>query len=525
MELFKISLGEWAPEGGEALYVRPEGDVSVDGGALTLGKGARVSLDTYFNSFSSGKYDRYTVVEEVTYSATVSGNLAVRLHEVRGGSERTVGEKRIVSDEPTEVSFGFEIAGLADGAPARHYVSFEALDASIVHDAGGFHCDAIPGDVSMAAVICTFNREPHVKETLSRIRGMLEDPGYGLDGEIQVIVVDNGRSLSDSWEGHPDMALLPNRNLGGSGGFARGMLEAIGRGRTHTLLMDDDETVDPNVLYKTLNLLRVLKDEYRDAQILGGMLLNDDPAVQYEAGSRNLRRLKGDLDFRGGSSLAENESEEPIDYGAWWYLCFPTSLAEDNLPMPFFIRVDDVEFGLRNPGLRIVMNGIGVWHDRFEGRANKAVEHYYTERNTLYLWSMHGVRPHPFAVRYWYKTIYLALSSNYDSLRIFRQAVEDYLDGIGFLETVDGEANHGKISEMAQSPRESTLLGNGLGHMLGNLFSKRFFGNVLESLRLFIRYLRESGGARFSIRHGWGGLVTPRSWEKRFFDDARDQDT
>lgn len=37
-----------------------------------------------------------------------------------------------------------------------------------------------------------------------------------------------------------------------------------------------------------------------------------------------------------------------------------------NLPIPFFIRGDDMEYCLRNMKDLILMNGVCVWHETFE---------------------------------------------------------------------------------------------------------------------------------------------------------------
>lgn len=59
-------------------------------------------------------------------------------------------------------------------------------------------------------------------------------------------------------------------------GFARGMLGAMqDKNATHVLLMDDDVEVKPSALEKTYTLLSLLKEEYADRMVGGGVLRSD----------------------------------------------------------------------------------------------------------------------------------------------------------------------------------------------------------------------------------------------------------
>ncbi|RAZ20198.1 glycosyltransferase family 2 protein, partial [Klebsiella oxytoca] len=55
---------------------------------------------------------------------------------------------------------------------------------------------------------------------------------------------------------------------------------------------------------------------------------------------------------------------------------------KDNLPLPIFIRGDDLEYGLRNMKTLILMNGICVWHEPFENKYSSFLA-YYVIRNRL----------------------------------------------------------------------------------------------------------------------------------------------
>jgi len=57
--------------------------------------------------------------------------------------------------------------------------------------------------------------------------------------------------------------------------------------------------------------------------------------------------VKSNLDLQTAASLNLLLLEEHIDYGGFWFFSFSKEVVEEiGLPMPFFIKVDDVEFGL-----------------------------------------------------------------------------------------------------------------------------------------------------------------------------------
>lgn len=68
--------------------------------------------------------------------------------------------------------------------------------------------------------------------------------------------------------------VIPNDNVGGAGGFTRGMITAMEQNpkATNILLMDDDVAVSPESIKRTYNLLRILKPEHREDMISGAML-------------------------------------------------------------------------------------------------------------------------------------------------------------------------------------------------------------------------------------------------------------
>lgn len=120
------------------------------------------------------------------------------------------------------------------------------------------------------AVICTYKREDYVQRNLRHLREtVLAQPQAEIARHLEVFVVDNGQTLRRDEVESLGIRLFPNKNLGGSGGFARGIIEALRRREefSHVLLMDDDILLESNVLVKTIRFLQIVRSEHQDLAI------------------------------------------------------------------------------------------------------------------------------------------------------------------------------------------------------------------------------------------------------------------
>lgn len=306
-----------------------------------------------------------------------------------------------------------------------------------------------PANVSCAIIFCTFKREKHI---IKNVNYLLKNLKKTDEINCRIIVADNGKTLSQS-DFAGDIILVPNINNGGSGGFKRGMEKAaeIG-GFTHFILMDDDVEIEFVTIQKLLNFLRFLKPQYSDISIAGSMLYTDKPTVQFEAGGNfgkdgKQRGFGHFLDLSKTEDLLINEQENDINYGGWWFMCMPFKLIEEgNYPLPFFLKYDDVEYALRCRLKIITLNGVGVWHEKFESKYNSASE-YYNTRNYLHLCKLYGVN---LDIEKWVRKQIKAKEKRqqYKMAEAVRLGYEDHLKGLDWLKSVDAEENHKKICKL-----------------------------------------------------------------------------
>ena len=372
------TLSRWMLGEGK-LNMRLE-NADVDEGKVTLQKGGSVSFDTYFNSFSEAIYKAKTSVRQMYVLADVEGAVRIEVYSSSrandGVKDTLICQKEDLNTQKRMVKVPFS---LTNGSFV--WCKVIALSEGVkLFDGGYGTLEEKKRNVSLAVVICTFKREEYVKSNVKSIC----DFAKRNKEDVIVYVIDNGQTLkSEDVEG---AILFSNKNLGGSGGFTRGMIEAYrAQKHTHVLLMDDDISFSPEIVARTMRFLEYANCE--NAAIGGSMLREDKPEILYELGGRwNGDRLSGfysNLDLSEKSSLLFDRQDKP-DYCAWWYCCMPIGVIDRHgLPLPLFIKNDDVEYGMRCKELDwTFLNGVGVYHSPFEAKYNASLE-YYIRRNEL----------------------------------------------------------------------------------------------------------------------------------------------
>jgi GT2 family glycosyltransferase len=423
---------------------------------VVMNKKANIAMDTYFNGFSIEKWCKYTVVDKVKLSLSLEGTMNVRLFSVQKINDtfkrKLLSKKTVMCEQREDHIFEFEKTN-----KGILYFQLESL-AKGGRFYGGYYFTDIPDskvkDVKIGIDICTFKREEYILKNIGLLnQHLIYNKESILYNNLEVYISDNGKTLPMDEINSDYIHIVQNKNTGGAGGFTRGMIEMRNSGKkyTHVLLMDDDVIIDPNSIERTATVLALLKEEYKEAFIGGAMLRSDQQYVQVESGASwnagKLVSLKGNMDMRRWEDCLFNEIEEYTEFNAWWYCCIPFNvIREDNLPLPLFIRGDDVEFGLRNMKTMILMNGICVWHEPFENKYSSFLE-YYIIRNKLIDNACHfpswGKKQLISDLKDEYRREgYLYRYKNID---LYIRGVRDFLKGIEWLEGQDGEQLHKEI--------------------------------------------------------------------------------
>ena len=272
-------------------------------------------------------------------------------------------------------------------------------------------------------------------------------------GNLYLKIIDNGNTLESISEKY--IQVYHNKNLGGSSGFTRGIIESLNEDRySHVLLMDDDVVIEVEAIYRLYKFLLFMKPQYQKYLVGGSMLKLDFPFIQQEAGvcwNNGLASFpyKYNLDLRDRNNVFRNEIEEHAEINGWWFSCIPTvNISLRKLPLPIFIRYDDMEYSLRIKQPHIFLNGICVWHESFENKYASNLE-YYTMRNHLITYILHSPS---YSSKELIKFLRIQLINKlyryrYKDLELNFRAVYDFLKGIDFFYVQNAELLHQKVLE------------------------------------------------------------------------------
>lgn len=428
---------------------------------ITLNANESVSFDTYFNSFSVAKWNKYTNVNEVSLGLDIMGEFEIRLfHATILDNEidkNLVYIHKIKADERESVSISFpcfDNAGI-------YYFEIEAKCDNCYFYGGNYYTDIENdgNDVHLAIDICTFNREGYIRKNLESLKfNFLENTKSTLYGNLDVFIIDNGRNLSITENLDIGLHIIKNKNAGGAGGFTRGIMEVLQLkeklGFTHILMMDDDVTLCPESLFRTFMFLKYIKAEYKDSFLGGSMLRLDERYIQHEIGGYR----KGDIFFSNNKSfnltslidVVKNECDLKINFFAWWYCVMPLDTINlNNLPLPIFIRWDDCEYGLRNGKDFISLNGICLWHEPFENKTSSFLN-YYTWRNLCIINSIHDEKYGKSQIKKEMKKrlSYFLKRYEYKNIELCFRGINDFLDGIDKFKEIEPESLHQEICNL-----------------------------------------------------------------------------
>lgn len=343
--------------------------------SVSISAGSNIDLLTYFNCFSVIKWKEYTTLKTLVITGEIDGKAEIIVSSI-GKSGRVLA---VIPVNGTFVKH-FDIKNL-DGDILG--LSVKAIsDCCIQKITYGGEFEKWR-DLKINVSICTFKREKYVTKTVEKLLSF-----SNVNPWLTTLVVDNGSTL-DEYE-TKSLRIVHNPNYGGSGGFTRGLLENLKtKQNDYILLMDDDIDLDTTVLNHMYGLLCSLKEEYKECFLSGAMLRMNEPCIQHENtaywGKIRHHSLGSGWNLSKRESLLKNEYIKNYDnhYGAWWFCCIPLGRIEKiGLPLPVFIRGDDIEYGIRNDKKVIHMNGIGIWHETFEKK--QALWIYYFEyRNSF----------------------------------------------------------------------------------------------------------------------------------------------
>ena len=454
------------PLGGWDLYIKtPEGSVCAPeiNGCLLQGS---VDFFTYFNACSLAKWKKYAGIKRV-YLHLEFANEAI--NKEYACTIQFFGRSYLDS-AASSLASGVRLTSTMGKTKENGSLVFDLLIPETDYEVIGFALDVRGGvvlekayyyarvaeeqinSVKIALCTTTFLKEDYIIPNIELVKNEVLAADDVIARNFHMFVIDNGRTLDAEALSDEGVTVLPNPNVGGSGGFARGMMEAMKHDEnfTHVLLMDDDVSISTESLRRTFNLLSLATGKYKNAFINGAMLVAEEPNRQFEdvsyvVNSGAYASVKSNKYYMDQQQyIVRNEHidvEIPKAYGAWWFSCIPVSAIEQvGLPLPLFVRCDDVEYGMRAKPIYMTMNGICVWHDGFMGRSRASVDSYQYVRNFLIMIAMTDCSSQDLFMLRMERALRLQLRvMSYDAADLILDGIADYLKGPDYFASWNGE--------------------------------------------------------------------------------------
>ena len=402
-----------------------------------------MSFDTYFNALNLYAIKHYTDGKNLTFKIKYKGEIDLQIVYHSKTDHQILFEGKLIENE-----YKINLEKLPEDGMIFPVFEGELSKFELIEFA--YEVDATSRDINPCAIFCTYNREEFLLPNLTKLKECSKYLSH-------VIVVDNGRNIELGNNYPKEMfTVIPNDNLGGTGGFTRGMIEAQKRGFSHIFIMDDDITLLPEVVNKSLSFISCLKEGHENDWLGFSMFPNSNPIIQFELGNRwdgvRMRINKHNLDLSEVKNLFINQINYRYNYSAWWSLIMPVNVLDKyNYPFPFFIKFDDIEYGLRRSGEEIILtNGFGVWHEDFDKKYNPYIE-YYLYRNALVTNAIHQKNPLTASItRYLGKNVKVYFKGWFIEMKLMTIAINDYLKGPDYFMNLDIQERNKEIRQIAK---------------------------------------------------------------------------
>ncbi|HLU57642.1 MAG TPA: glycosyltransferase [Pseudonocardia sp.] len=407
---------------------------------------SEVSFAAYFNAFAAAYWRRWSRLTEVHLRLSLEGAGRVDVYRTKSDGS-TIFERGVVVSGREELDLPLDLRPFEDGG--WYWFDLTTEEGELTLHAGGWYATDEPtGRAAVAVGTPTFNRPADCVATLTALG---EDP-LVREAITAVIVPDQGTKKVRDEPGFEHAAavlgdklrIIDQPNLGGSGGYARIMYEAL----EHTdceqiLFMDDDILLEPDSVLRAVAFSRYA----RSPMLVGGQMLSLQARSQLSTMGEVVDRGRFLWRNAPGTEPHHDLAEQPlrltpwlhrrtdVDYNAWWTCLIPRAVAEDvGMPLPLFIKWDDAEYGLRAraKGYRTAtVPGIGIWHMSFlEKDDTSDWQAYFHYRNRFIAAALHGPDDPTALLRDTFKrTLRHLLLMEYSAVALQEMAVRDFLSG------------------------------------------------------------------------------------------------
>lgn len=347
-----------------------------------------------FNSFPAEHFYLHTKAKEVYLKLNVSGELdSLTVHRLTQWNED------IVYKEFSPKNVGNIILGpfLLEPGVRRYSFELSTRGKLVVNSAEWAVNDEAVTNKTVDLSITTFKKEQYVINNVNALLSYKPLEPF----KFRAIVVDNGSTLEfNSFVKSDKLLLIPQANLGGTGGFMRGLAEAHSNQTDYILFMDDDILLSPEVVFRAIAIAQISQDK----KAYGGMMLHFTKKDKlHEQGGRlpwEVNRFftainDGDYlcDINGNRHQYNNlYSEGNPDFSGWWF--YMAEVKETPFLPNFFFKWDDIcsSLYLQKNNIKLsVFPTVFVWHEDFSIKRHLFMTDYLSMKNEIHTFAFLGV--------------------------------------------------------------------------------------------------------------------------------------
>ena len=441
------------------MYVRGLGRhdyINRNNKSLTIGKGNKVYFDTYYNGFSVEAWKtNSSELQDLHLSVSGKGKALIKVGLAQLYTPiKWFFERNYDLSKETVV----EIDNWLELRRGLLFIEVIALEDVTIYGGKWLTSTNIVEEVKLGIVVTHYDRKSYVLPAVQRITEQLLEDDYFKD-KIELVVVDNSQNILE--EEVTKATLIPNLNLGGSGGFTRGLLYLKDAGDfTHCLFMDDDASCEVESIKRAYNFLCYSKSN--KTAIAGAQLREVDGVTLFEKGAKFdgfCRPLKTGLNMANIHDLLLAEiSDIKVDYGGWWFFAFKIAEVK-SFAYPFFVRGDDSLFSLMNGFDIATMNGVACWAEDFSLKdgpmPNYLDTRYHLFHNSVFL-NKNFFKVFKITLHLFLKS---ALSHNYTSASTTILAVKHFMEGPEFwTKNLDMKDVRSQISNLGSGEKLNKIV-------------------------------------------------------------------
>ena len=435
-----------APVNNETLHSWVKSRTSIE-----VPAGAAYSTGCYYNAFPAAYWAQWTNVQTVTLRAHIAGKGTLTVHASDPQAHSSVVyEEDLVASKllGKTVEVTVPISGMTAGGWLWFDIQAAQGSPFTVSDAQWLSAAPAKRAFTASLSITTMNKPEWCIRQFNLLADMAD-----MSLIDAIYVVDQGTRLVQDAPGYTKakaklgskLRVIRQGNIGGSGGFARGMYEVEHHSESgYAMLLDDDTVLEPESVSRAI----AFANHCLKPTLVGGNMLFLSEPTRLCALAEVFDRKRVFWTTAEDTPKFEDLATRPFlqsqylhkradaDYNAWWMCLIPVeAIRKIGLSYPFFIKNDDVEYGVRaqQAGYRTVtVPGVCLWHQSFVDKDDILDwQSYFHVRNKLIMGLLYSRLP-------WGGGLFLemlrasmsaAVKMRYSAITLHQMAVSDVLQG------------------------------------------------------------------------------------------------